>query len=235
MASTSDPNQTEEEFTTALDQINKVNTSTSTTSLSGSRQKIRPDLQPIIKGLIKQVRTHTKATHHCNILDEAITARNPPKGLRPNINPRIPDAKDLDFTIAWERASLESALLFSKALLNRWKSIQENAEKQIEKAEARLEAEGISESERQEVQQIKEQIETQTTQDLKRKKTQNKQNNQPTRKQSKIRATSSTVSFQIPNQQQPQQQPPPQQQPHLNWIQLPPRQEPGNSQTQGQQ
>ena len=108
---------------TTLKSVNFLTTATSTTTLSEKEplKKLRPELSTLLTCSIKQTRSIVKATHHTQILSTAILNRDPPRGLRPKVNPRIPDSKNIDFIIEWEEVTNNAALSYTKLLLKNWK------------------------------------------------------------------------------------------------------------------
>ena len=98
--------------------VHFLTTSTSTTTLPNPEtpRRLRPELNTLLSVLIKQNRSEIKSTHHIEILQEAILTRNPPCGLRPRINPRIPDNKQIDFLIEWDQVTTEAAISYTKLL-----------------------------------------------------------------------------------------------------------------------
>ena len=81
--------------------VHFLTTATSTTTLPDKEpiKRLRPELSTLLTCLIKQTRSVVKASHHIEVLKTAIETRDPPRGLRPKVNPRIPDSKNIDFII----------------------------------------------------------------------------------------------------------------------------------------
>ena len=124
-------------------------TATSTTTLDKSTHKsdIRNQFQPYLKANIKKTRTQTKANHHKELQSEALKTNTPPRGLHPNINPRIPHAKEVDFIIAWEKITQRAALDYTKVLLNHWTKCAEDSERKSEQLKDCMLEEGLTSSE----------------------------------------------------------------------------------------
>ena len=81
--------------------IHFLTTSASTTTLPSPEpiKRLRPELNTLLSVFIKQTRASIKVEHHIEILQLAIDTRNPPRGLIPRVNPRIPDNKEINFLI----------------------------------------------------------------------------------------------------------------------------------------
>ena len=93
---------------------------------------MRLELNTLLSVLVKQNGSTVKATHHIEILQKVLLTRNPPYGLKPKINPRIPDNKQVVFIIEWSYMKLlvehsESVLSTSTENIN---SIKSRIEKQ---------------------------------------------------------------------------------------------------------
>ena len=60
--------------------VHFLTTATSTTTLPNpdTQRRLRPELNTLLSVLIKQNRSENKATHHIEILQEAVLTRNPP-------------------------------------------------------------------------------------------------------------------------------------------------------------
>ena len=106
--------------------VHFLTTSTSTTTLPSPEpiRRLRPELNTLLSVLIKQTRSSIKAEHHIELLQIAIDTRNPPQGLRPRVNPRIPDNKEINFLIEWDQTTTEAAISYTKLLLKHWESVQ---------------------------------------------------------------------------------------------------------------
>ena len=96
--------------------VHFLTTATSTTTLPTPEpiKRLRPELNTLLSVLIKQTRAVIKAEHHIELLQQAITSCNPPRGLRPCVNPRIPDNKDINFLIKWDQVTTEAAISYTK-------------------------------------------------------------------------------------------------------------------------
>ena len=76
-----------------------LTTSTSTTTLPLEPiRRLRPELNTLLSVLIKQTRSAIKAEHHIELLQQAITTRNPPRGLRPREWPELQVVKYTEIT-----------------------------------------------------------------------------------------------------------------------------------------
>ena len=146
-------------------------TATSTTTLpnSDSIKRLRPELNTLLSVLIKQNRSEIKSRHHIEILQESVNTRNPPRGLRPRINPRIPDNKQIDFLIEWDQVTTEAAISYTKLLLKHWEQVLKNSTENIEKIEERITSQGASLEEWKKIRETIEKIRQQTQEDLDKK------------------------------------------------------------------
>ena len=178
-----------------------IDTATSTTTLEKLNNKIRPIHQNTIKIIIKNQRTITKATHHIDILQQAIDDKNPPKGLKPNINPRVPGTKDFEFAHEWEENSLQCGINNCRILQRQWIKQKEHATTQLQMALNHAKTiEKLTTEEELEIENIRAQISESTLQDIKRKrptKTASKSSVRLQAKGSKLRITPSNVAFNI--------------------------------------
>ena len=123
-----------------LKSVTFLNTATSTTTLSEKEplKKLRPELSTLLTCSIKQTRSIVKATHHIQILTTAVQNRDPPRGLRPKVNPRIPDNKNIDFIIEWEEVTNTAALNYTKLLLKNWETTRKTAQDNLNSLDTRI-------------------------------------------------------------------------------------------------
>ena len=151
--------------------VHFLNTSTSTTTLPEKEpiKKLRPELNTLLTCMIKQTRTTIKSRHHIEILNTAIQNRDPPRGLRPRINPRIPDSKQIDFIIEWEEVTNTAALNYTKLLQKHWTHSEQIAQDNITNLNNRIELLNASLEEWNYIKETLDRIETQTKEDLARK------------------------------------------------------------------
>ena len=119
-----------------LKSVQFLTTSTSTTTLPEKERepikKLRPELSTLLTCYIKQTRSIVKSAHHIEILQTAVLNRDPPRGLRPKINPRIPDNKQIDFIIEWEEVTNTAALNYTKLLLKHWEFTSNTAKENLQ-------------------------------------------------------------------------------------------------------
>ena len=143
-------------------------------------------VQAHVKVLIKLSRQRERATHHTEVLTEAIGNNRPPKGLVPRINPRIPEAS-ANFTLDWEKELHNTGLKLTQKLLEFWKSKQEHIVEETSNIFDSLRTIATPEQ-CKEIEEILEEITRTTVMDLKRKKTPARSTSQstllPARKQS---------------------------------------------------
>ena len=151
--------------------VHFLTTATSTTTLPNpdSIKRLRPELNILLSVLIKQNRSEIKSKHHIEILQESVITRNPPRGLRPRINPRIPDNKQIDFLIEWDQVTTEAAISYTKLLLKHWEQVLQNSTENIEKIEERITNQGASLEEWKKIRETIEKIRQQTQEDLDKK------------------------------------------------------------------
>ena len=119
--------------------------------------------------LIKQNRSEIKVTHHIEILQEAVLTRNPPRGLRPRINPRIPDNKQIDFLIEWDQVTTEAAISYTKLLLKDWETVLRTSSENIKNIETRINNQGANTEEWKKIKGTIEKVRLQTIEDLEKK------------------------------------------------------------------
>ena len=187
--------------------------------------EFRLALQPSLKGIIRQTRKLTKAQHHVEILSEALKTEKFPRGLRPNINPRVPNSQEVKFVDDWEGALNTTAQVLTQCLLAKWIKEQERAELQIQEAEATMRDRKVTKEEMLEVHKIRDQVVVQTKLDMERSKDERRkeikdkkrtENGRPIAKPSKMfKGTPSTSTLDqaqpgTSNQNQNPFQPPPQ-------------------------
>ena len=151
--------------------VHFLTTSTSTTTLPEKDpiKKLRPELNTLLTCMIKQVRTSVKSKHHIEILNTAIQNRDPPRGLRPRINPRIPDSKQIDFIIEWEEVTNTAALNYTKLLLKHWTTTETTAKENINNITNRIDLLNASPEEWTYIRETMERIESQTLEDVTRR------------------------------------------------------------------
>ena len=173
--------------------VHFLTTATSTTTLPTPEpiKRLRPKLNTLLSVLIKQTSAVIKAEHHSVLLQKAITSHNPPRGLRPHVNPRIPANKDINFLIEWDQVTTEAAISYTKLLLKQWEVVQASSIENISSIELRITTHRATEEEWNFIKEIQEKITRQTKEDLDRK---------PDRR------TWKTNSQQTMNQQQDQQE-----------------------------
>jgi hypothetical protein len=142
--------------------------------------------QAHLKVQIKLRRQLEKASHHIELLTEAIQQLRPPRGLIPRINPRLPETT-ATFTLAWEEILHATGLQLTNKLLEYWTQrhihiLQER--NLIEESLKKI----ASPEQCQEIEEILEEVARSTIMDLKRKRpTPTPRTNQgtiPTRKMS---------------------------------------------------
>ena len=148
-----------------------LTTATSTTTLSNpdTPRRLRPELNTLLSVLIKQNRSEIKVTHHIEILQEAVLTRNPPQGLRPRINPRIPDNKQIDFLIEWDQVTTEAAISYTKLLLKHWETVLRTSSENIKNIETRINNQGANTEEWKKIKDTIEKVRQQTIEDLEKK------------------------------------------------------------------
>lgn len=171
-----------------------IDSATSTTTL-GRTTRLDPKYQPVVKTVIKNQRTITKAEHHISLLQDCIERRDPPRGLKPNINPRIPSTKTFEFLREWEENMTEFAINCCRIIVRQWKIELEKASEQLMMALSHAKTvQSLSPEEELEIETIREHIKDQITQDLKRKKP--RPQNRPIANVNRVKRSNSTVSFQ---------------------------------------
>ena len=163
-----------EELSQKLNKLESViflNTATSTTTLSDKEplKKLRPELSTLLTCSIKQTRSIVKATHHIQILTTGVQNRDPQRGLRPKVNPRIPDNKNIDFIIEWEEVTNTAALSYTKLLLKNWETTRKMAQDNLQSLEARITSLQATKEEWNYIKETLLKIEEQTKEDLERK------------------------------------------------------------------
>lgn len=62
---------------------------------------------------------HVRSTHHLKYLTTCLENRNPPKSLRFNIKPQVPDTTPR-FLVQWETAQINFSLELVKQLIGYW-------------------------------------------------------------------------------------------------------------------
>ena len=151
--------------------VTSLNTATSTTTLLEKEplKKLRPELSTLLTCCIKQTRSIVKATHHIQILTTAVQNRDPPRGLRPKVNPRIPDNKNIDFIIEWEEVTNTAALNYTKLLLKNWETTRKMAQDNLQSLETRITTLQTTKEEWNYIRETLLKIEDQTKEDLERK------------------------------------------------------------------
>ena len=151
--------------------VHFINESTSTTNLQTKEpiKRLRPELSTLLTCLIKQTRSLVKSSHHIELLQTAIINRDPPRGLRPKVNPRIPDSKRIDFIIEWEEVTNTAALNYTKLLLKQWEFTRKTSIENTENLESRIKALNANEEEWIYIKETLTKIEQQTKEDLEKK------------------------------------------------------------------
>ena len=150
--------------------VHFLTTSTSTTTLPPEKIiRLRPELNTLLSVLIKQNRSAIKSQHHIEILNQAIESRTPPRGLRPRVNPRIPDNKNIDFLIEWDQVTTDAALSYTRLLLKHWEHVLLTSTENISNIEARIEAQGTTTEEWNYIKDAIDKVRSQTQEDLDRK------------------------------------------------------------------
>ena len=110
-----------------------------------------------------------KSTHHIELLQTAIANRDPPRGLRPKVNPRIPDNKRIDFIIEWEEVTNTAALNYTRLLLKQWEFTQGTARENTDNLNTRINSLKATDEEWTYINETLLKIERQTKEDLERK------------------------------------------------------------------
>ena len=87
-------------------------------------KEIETKMNTLLPVLIKQTKSAIKVEHHIELLQQAIMTRYPPKGLRPRVNPRILDNKEINFLVEWNHITTEAAISYTMPLLKHWESVQ---------------------------------------------------------------------------------------------------------------
>ena len=151
--------------------VHFLTTSTSTTTLQNQEtpRRLRPELNTLLSVLIKQKQSEIKATQYIEILQEALLTRNPPCRLRPRINPRIPDNKQIDFLIEWDQVTTEAAISYTKLLLKHWETVLRSSSENIKNIESRINNQGANTEEWKKITDTIEKVRQQTIEDLEKK------------------------------------------------------------------
>ena len=191
-----------------LKSVQFLTTSTSTTTLPEKERepikKLRPELSTLLTCYIKQTRSIVKSAHHIEILQTAVLNRDPPQGLRPKINPRIPDNKQIDFIIEWEEVTNTAALNYTKLLLKHWEFTSNTAKENINNLEARITSLNASKEEWTYIKEVINKIEGQTREDMERKIQPRNQRINQMEEDLPYPGTSQTMTTQPPSLQQQQ-------------------------------
>ena len=110
-----------------------------------------------------------KSAHHIELLQTAIANRDPPQGLRPKVNPRIPDNKRIDFIIEWEEITNTAALNYTRLQLKQWEFTQTTARENTDNLNTRITSLKATAEEWTYINETLLKIERQTREDLERK------------------------------------------------------------------
>ena len=181
-------------------------TSTTTPSEKETLKKLRPELSTLLTCSIKQTRSIVKATHHTQILATALQNRDPPHELRPKVNPRIPDSKNIDFIIEWEEVTNTAALSYTKLLLKNWENTLKTAKENIQNLEARISSLQVTKEEWTYIRETLLKIKEQTKEDLERK-IQRGPRTWKTQEEDQQQETSPQSQMQFSREQLPQRKP----------------------------
>ena len=182
--------------------VHFLTTATSTTTLPNEKViRLRPELNTLLSVLIKQNRSSIKSQHHIEILQSSIESRTPPRGLRPRVNPRIPDNKNIDFLIEWDQVTTEAALSYTRLLLKHWENVLLTATENISNIEIRIETQQATEEEWKYIREAIDKVRNQTREDLEKK--QDRPNRFP---QQMMNTPSPSTSFFQPPTALPQRQ-----------------------------
>ena len=204
------PQELSQEIQKKLDSTKSVhflNIATSTTTLPEKDpiKRLRPELSTLLTCLIKQTRSTVKASHHIELLTTAIVTRDPPRGLRPKVNPRIPDSKNIEFIIEWEEVTNTAALSYTKLLLKNWEGTLKTSKENIENLETRINKLQASVEEWTYIRETLHKIEKQTREDLERTKPRGPREQRPMEEEAttSIQPTTNSQAYQMPFYQEP--------------------------------
>ena len=89
--------------------------------------------------------------------------------MRPRINPRIPDNKQIDFLIEWDQVTTEAAISYTKLLLKHWESVLKSSTENILNIEKRINNQGVNVEEWRKIKETIEKVRQQTMEDMERK------------------------------------------------------------------
>ena len=192
----------------ATKSVHFLSTATSTTTLPEKDpiKRLRPELSTLLTCLIKQTRSVVKATHHIELLSTAIATRDPPRGLRPKVNPRIPDNKNIEFIIEWEEVTNSAALSYTKLLLKNWEGTLKTSRENIENLETRINKLQSSVEEWTYIRETLNRIESQTKEDLERTRPRGPRNQIGQDQEATTSTTPqmmNTQGYQMPSYQEP--------------------------------
>ena len=128
--------------------VHFLTTSTSITTLPNEKViRLRPELNTLLSVLIKQNRSSIKLQHHIEIPQSSIESGTPPQGLRQQVNPQIPDNKNIHFLIKWDQVTTEAALSYIRLLLKHWENVLLTSTENISNIESRIETQQATEEE----------------------------------------------------------------------------------------
>ena len=89
--------------------------------------------------------------------------------MRPRINPRIPDNKQIDFLIEWDQVTTEAAISYTKLLLKHWETVLRTSSENIKNIETRINNQGANTEEWKKIKDTIEKVRQQTIEDLEKK------------------------------------------------------------------
>jgi hypothetical protein len=131
------------------------------------KPRLTTTTQARLKATTKLIRQNLKANHHIELLSKAIEEKNPPRGLTPRINPRLPNPTTTWF-IQWEEQQYQAGLNNTQMLVNYWTGRKKELAADLTTTTKLLEKD-LDPEQKEEVQRILGEVERNVTMDLKRK------------------------------------------------------------------
>lgn len=94
--------------------------------------KIKDSTLPLYRAYRKASTAYVKSTHHREFLTSCIDQGTTPRGLRPNIQPQVPNPTT-EFTLQWEEALIQFGQKLTRILLQYWTEREETTKSESER------------------------------------------------------------------------------------------------------
>lgn len=115
----------------------RIDSQQDTPAQANDNPKFKDSILPLYRAYRKATTAFTKSTHHKEFLTTCIDNGTTPRGLRPNIQPQVPNP-NTDFILKWEEATVKYGQKLTEVLQEYWTNREETLKWEVERCNALL-------------------------------------------------------------------------------------------------